>query len=71
VGDPPQRYFNHPEHVKNALGKLEARYHPDDEAALLEVLQTYATRRADEKAAAEGGDEQATLFDPEDEAMPF
>jgi hypothetical protein len=23
VGDPPQRYFNHPEHVKNALGKLD------------------------------------------------
>jgi hypothetical protein len=71
-------YFKHPAHATNTLAKLELEYndHPQAEASLFEILNDYATRRADEKAAAEGGEPperavDAGQLDPEQATMPW
>jgi hypothetical protein len=79
-------YFKHPAHVTNTLAKLELEYndHPQAEASLFEILNDYATRRADEKAAAEavggkiiganggkGADDTHVQLDPEQATMPW
>lgn len=55
-------YFAHPNHVTSTLAKLELEYNDNEQAeqGLFEILSDYATRRADEKAMAEG-DQQELL----------
>lgn len=44
-------YFNHQNHVRHTLNKLGLAWSPEREDALFDVLEEYASRRADEKAA--------------------
>lgn len=79
-------YFSHPNHVSNTLTKLELEYSVQEEPALLEALNDYANKRANEKAAENGQaiddamyrarvqaemSSQEPLFGPEDEEIPW
>ena len=46
-------YFNHRNHVRHTLNKLGLAWSPDQENELSDTLEEYASRRADEKAAAQ------------------
>ena len=49
-------YFNHANHVRHTLAKMGLEWlAPEHEECLWEILEEYASKRADEKAAAEEG----------------
>ncbi len=54
-------YYGHVEHVRNTMAKFRWAWDPQQEEALLYRLNCYASRRANEKAAAQEAPEGAML----------